>query len=175
MSKQIWSIDPSHSEIQFKVKHLMITTVSGNFSDFTSEIAQEGDDFDGASISFSAGIDSISTGNEHRDAHLKSADFFDAANFEKLHFVSTSFSQNGEEFDLEGNLTIRGTQLPIKLAVEFAGIVVDPYGQTKAGFELTGKISRKAYGLTWNGLTEAGGAVVSDEVKIICAVQYVKQ
>lgn len=175
MAKQTWLIDPSHSEIQFKVKHLMITTVTGSFSDFTSSIEAEGDDFEGASISFSAGINSISTGNEQRDEHLKSADFFDAASFERLTFESTSFVKSGDEFQLEGNLTIRGNTHPVTLDVEYGGTVVDPYGQTKAGFELQGKISRKAFGLTWSALTEAGGAVVSDEVKIICAVQYVKQ
>lgn len=175
MAKQTWLIDPSHSEIQFKVKHLMITTVTGNFTKFSSIVTTEGDDFDGANISFTAQVDSIQTGNEQRDNHLKSADFFDADNFGEISFESTSFEKKGDEYQLHGNLTIRGTTLPITLDAEYAGIVVDPYGQTKTGFELKGKISRKAYGLLWNGLTEAGGAVVSDEVKIISSVQYVKQ
>ena len=175
MEKQKWVIDPTHSEIQFKVRHLMITNVTGHFSEYTGEVLTDDDTFTGAEVNFEANIDSISTGNAQRDEHLKSPDFFDAAGHEKLTFKSTSFSKSGFEYVMAGDLTIRGTTLPVKLDVDFTGIAVDPYGQTKAGFEISGKISRESYGLTWNALTEAGGAVVSDEVRLICNVQFVKQ
>ena len=175
MATQKWVIDPTHSEIQFKIRHLMITNVTGSFSTYESEVTAEDDHFNGAEIKFTAQVASISTGNEQRDEHLKSADFFDAANNPELKFESTRLTKTADGHVLEGNLTIRNTTLPVKLDVEFNGIAVDPYGQTKAGFEVSGKISRQAYGLTWNALTEAGGAVVSDEVRILTNVQFVKQ
>ncbi|WP_420152235.1 YceI family protein [Siphonobacter sp.] len=170
-----WVIDPTHSEVQFKVKHLVITTVTGQFSQFSGE-ATASDDFSDAQVHFEAEIDSISTNNEARDGHLKSEDFFAAEQHPKLSFVSTGISKKGdEEFVLNGDLTIRGVTKPVAFAVEYGGTVVDPYGQTKAGFEVKGKINRKDYGLTWSAVTEAGGAVVSDEVRLIANVQFVKQ
>lgn len=171
-----WKIDPVHSEIQFKVKHLMITTVTGYFKKFDLTVQTETDDFNTASkIEFTADIDSIETNNEQRDTHLKSADFFDAANHSQLRFVGKKYNGNGEEAKLHGDLTIRGTTHPITVNVEYGGSVVDPYGQTKAGFTVSGKISRKEFGLTWNAATEAGQVVVSDEIKIHCEIQLVKQ
>jgi polyisoprenoid-binding protein YceI len=121
-------------------------------------------------------VNSISTNNEQRDGHLKSEDFFAAEKFPKLSFVSTSFSKlNDSNYLLKGNLTIRGNSKPVELAVEYGGTVTDPYGQVKAGFEISGKISRKEFGLTWSATTEAGGIVVSDEVKLQLAVQMIKQ
>lgn len=168
----IWKIDPSHSEVQFKIKHLMISTVTGDFKtyDATAETKKE-DSFENAVISFSANTDSINTGNEMRDGHLKAADFFDAEQFSTLSFVSTSYKND----ELKGKLTIKGISQDISLAAEFGGIMTDMYGQTKAGFEITGKISRKDFGLTWSGVTEAGGVVVSDEVKLLLNVQMTKQ
>lgn len=172
----IWKLDPTHSEVQFKVKHLMITTVTGYFKQFDLEVETEGDDFTKASrIEFTADIDSIDTNNQQRDTHLKSADFFDAANHSQLKFNGRTYNTNGEEGQLEGDLTIRGTTKPITLNVEFGGIVVDPYGQTKAGFAVSGKISRKEFGLTWSAVTEAGQVVVSDDIRIHCEIQVVKQ
>jgi polyisoprenoid-binding protein YceI len=171
-----WLIDPSHSEIQFKVKHLMITTVTGYFSQFSLEVETEREDFTKASyIVFKADINSINTNNEQRDTHLKSPDFFDATNFSQIEFTGTTFEKASSNYRLHGNLTIRTVTKPVTLQVEFGGIVKDPYGQTKAGFTVEGKISRKEFGLTWNAVTEAGSVVVSDEIKIHCEVQLVKQ
>jgi polyisoprenoid-binding protein YceI len=171
-----WKIDNTHSEILFKVKHLMISTVTGYFKDFNLEVETETKDFSTAKkIEFTADIDSIDTNNAQRDAHLKSADFFNTEEYSQLRFIGTKYEANEDEATLHGNLTIRGTTRPVKLNVEFGGIAVDPYGQTKAGFTVNGKISRKEFGLTWNAVTEAGSVVVSDEIKIHAEVQLVKQ
>lgn len=168
----IWKIDPLHSGVQFKVKHLMISTVTGDFKayDATAETSSD-DSFENAQISFSAQIGSISTGNEQRDGHLKSGEFFDAEAFPTLSFVSTSYSNN----TLKGNLTIKDVTKEVELDAEFGGLMTDFYGQTKAGFEISGKINRKDFGLTWSAVTEAGGVVVSDDVKLILNVQLTKQ
>jgi polyisoprenoid-binding protein YceI len=176
MANLKWTIDPMHSEVLFKVKHLMITTVTGYFKRFNLEVESDTEDFTTAKkIEFTADIDSIDTNNEQRDTHLKSADFFNAEEHGQLRFVGTKYEANGEEAKLHGDLTIRGITRPVTLNVEFGGIVVDPYGQTKAGFTINGKISRKDFGLTWNAVTEAGSVVVSDEIKIHAEVQLVKQ
>lgn len=165
-----------HSEVLFKVKHLMITTVTGYFKKFDLQVETDSDDFTTAKkIAFTADIDSIDTNNEQRDTHLKSADFFNAEEHGQLRFVGTKYEADGDEAKLHGELTIRGVTKPITLNVEYGGIVVDPYGQTKAGFTVNGKISRKDFGLTWNAVTEAGSVVVSDEIKIHAEVQLVKQ
>lgn len=170
-----WVIDPSHSELQFKVKHMVITTVTGSFTEFNGSAASA-DDFENASINFEAKTGSISTNNEQRDTHLKSADFFEAEKFPTLSFKSTKFSNKGDDqFELVGDLTVKGVTKSIKLDVEYGGTAKDPWGNTKAGFELKGKISRKDFGLTWNALTEAGGALVSDDVRIEASIQLVKQ
>ena len=154
----------------------MITTVTGYFKQFDLEVETEGDDFTKASrIEFTANIDSIDTNNQQRDTHLKSADFFDAESHSKLRFTGNKYEANGDVGQLHGDLTIRGTTKPITLKVEFGGIVVDPYGQTKAGFTVNGKVSRKEFGLTWNAVTEAGQVVVSDDIRIQCEIQLVKQ
>jgi polyisoprenoid-binding protein YceI len=171
-----WKIDPAHSEIQFKVKHLMITTVTGYFKKFDLEVVTENDDFNTAGkIEFTADIDSIDTNNAQRDTHLKSADFFNADEHAQLRFTGKKYQAKGDEATLAGDLTIRGITKPVTLNVEFGGTVVDPYGQTKAGFTINGKISRKEFGLTWNAVTEAGSVVVSDDIKILAEVQLIKQ
>jgi polyisoprenoid-binding protein YceI len=171
-----WSIDPTHSEVQFKVKHLMVSTVTGSFSKFDGQLSMDGDDFEDADITFSADIASISTGNEQRDTHLKSADFFDAEHFPQLTFKSTGMKKTGEDtYELSGYLTIRGTTKPVTLKAEYGGQMQDFYGQTKAGFELAGTIKRKEFGLTWDGITEAGGVVVSDDVRLVLNIQVTKQ
>lgn len=173
---QHWKIDTTHSEVQFKVKHLMITTVTGYFKKFDLNVETGADDFSTVKkIDFTADIDSIDTNNAQRDTHLKSADFFNAEEHTQLRFVGTKYEVKGDEAKLEGELTIRGITKPIVLNVEHGGIVVDPYGQVKAGFTVSGKISRKEFGLTWNAVTEAGSVVVSDEIKIHAEVQLVKQ
>jgi polyisoprenoid-binding protein YceI len=175
MKKTKWTIDPTHSQVQFKVKHLMITTVTGSFNEFESTVETTGDDFADAQISFSAKIASVHTGNEQRDGHLQGDDFFNAEKFPELKFVSTNVSKKDDEnWELEGDLTIRDNTKRVKLAVEFGGIMTDPWGNVKAGFTVTGKISRKEFGLMWNAVTEAGGVMVSDDVKIHSEVQYVK-
>lgn len=171
-----WQIDPAHSEIQFKVKHLMITTVTGYFKSFNLKVETPGDEFaNPQKIEFTADINSIDTNNEQRDTHLKSADFFNVEEFGQLRFVGTNYEINGDEAKLQGDLTIRGVTKPVLLNVAYGGTVVDPYGQTKAGFTINGKISRKDFGLTWNAVTEAGSVVVSDDIKIHAEVQLIKQ
>ena len=174
-TKTIWNIDTTHSNIQFKVKHLVISTVTGSFGSFNASVESDSDTFEGATINFDADIDSISTGVADRDAHLKSDDFFNAEKFPKLTFESTSFVKNAAgDFELTGNLTIRDITKEVILSVEHGGVVVDPYGQTKAGFELTGKINRKEFGLSWSAITEAGNLVVADEIKLLMNVQVVQ-
>ena len=176
MANITWKADPAHSEVVFKVKHLMITTVTGYFRKFDVIVDTENEDFRTAErIEFTADINSIDTHNEQRDTHLKSADFFHAEEQSQLRFVGDKYETDGDEARLHGELTIRGTTKPIILKVEFGGIVVDPYGQTKAGFTIDGKLSRKDFGLVWNAVTEAGSVVVSDEVKIHADVQLIKQ
>lgn len=171
-----WKLDPTHSEVQFKVKHLMITTVTGYFKSFDLEVVTDSDDFNTASqIEFTADINTIDTNNQQRDTHLKSADFFDAENFPQIRFVGKQYKSDGDEGTLQGDLTIRGNTKPLTVNVEYGGTVVDPYGQTKAGFTVSGKISRKEFGLVWNAVTEAGQVVVSDEIKIHAEIQLVKQ
>lgn len=170
-----YKIDASHSEIAFKVKHMMITNVNGQFTKFDASLEAEAADFSDAKISFEADVDSITTHNEQRDGHLKSDDFFNAETFPKLTFKSTSIVKKSDDnYELTGDLTIRDITKSVKLAVEYGGTVTDPWGQVKAGFELNGKISRQEFGLKWNAMTETGGIVVSDEVKLHLAVQMVK-
>lgn len=170
-----WNIDPSHSEIQFKVKHLVISTVTGYFRSFNGSIETEGDSFEGANVTFEADINSIDTNNDDRDAHLKSDDFFNAEEFPQMKFESTSFKNTGgDDYELTGNLTIRDITKEITLDVTHGGTVDDPYGQTKAGFEITGAINRKEFDLKWNAVTEAGNVVVGDTVKLQMNVQVVE-
>jgi polyisoprenoid-binding protein YceI len=171
MNKTNWTIDNTHSEVTFKVKHMMISTVSGHFEDFQAHVKTDDDSFNNASIEFSAKIDSINTKNKDRDGHLKSDDFFNAEKFPELTFVSKSF--NGEK--LVGDLTIRDVTKEVTLDVDINGIAVDPYGQTKAGFEIKGEINRKDFNLTWSAVTEAGNIVVSDKVKLSIDAQFIKQ
>jgi polyisoprenoid-binding protein YceI len=171
-----WKLDPTHSEVQFKVKHLMITTVTGYFKTFSLEVDTESDDFSTASrIEFAADVDSIDTNNQQRDTHLKSADFFNAEEHGQITFRGSRYENSGDSAKLHGDLTIRGISKPLTVNVEFGGIVVDPYGQTKAGFTVSGKISRKDFGLTWSAVTEAGQVVVGDEIKLLAEIQLVKQ
>ncbi len=166
-----WSIDNAHSEVAFKVKHMMISTVTGHFGDFTATAKTNGDNFSNAVVEFSAKTASLDTKNKDRDAHLQSDDFFNAEKYPELKFVSKSF--DGEK--LVGDLTIRDVTKEVILNAEFNGIAVDPYGQTKAGFEITGEVSRKDFNLTWNAVTEAGSIVVSDKVRLVADIQFIKQ
>jgi len=177
MAKFTWTLDPAHSEVQFKVRHLMISNVTGEFKNFQVTVETEEEDFMTAKVSFTADVDSVTTGNQQRDQHLMSADFFDAANFPQVKFVSTKYENvdNDGSYEVYGNLTIRGTTKPIKLDAEFGGIIKDPWGNTRAGFSLNGKVKRKEFGLHWDAVTETGGVVVSDDVRIHCAFEFIKQ
>lgn len=169
-----WVLDPTHSELTFKVKHLMISNVKGEFKNFTAEIDQE--DFKSGKVKVNIEASSIFTNNTDRDNHLKSVDFFDVENHEHLTFESTNFTKvDDDEYKLRGLLTIKGVSKEVFLDVEFGGTNKDPWGNTKAGFSFSGKINRKDWGLNWNAALETGGVLVSDEVKIGGEVQFVKQ
>lgn len=173
----LWKIDPAHSEVQFKVKHLMITTVTGYFRRFDLTVETEDEDFTQAKrIEFTADAGSIDTNSEQRDTHLRSADFFDVEKFGQITFKGKTLERSsGDVYRLAGDLTIRGVTKPVSVNVRFAGIVIDPYGQTKSGFEVEGKISRKEFGLVWNAMTEAGQVVVGDDIRVLCEIQLIKQ
>jgi polyisoprenoid-binding protein YceI len=176
MAQTKWILDPAHSEIHFKVKHLMITTVTGHFKKFNVELTADDDDITKASsISFTADIDSITTGNDQRDTHLKSADFFAAEQHPQMKFTGKKLEKSGSAYKLEGDLSIRDITKPITLDVEFGGIVTDPWGQTKAGFTLEGKIKRKEFKLEWDAVTEAGQVVVGNDVRLLGEIQLIKQ
>lgn len=162
-----WSVDNAHSSVRFTVVHMVISEVEGSFKTYNATITASKPDFTDANIDFSIDVNSISTENEMRDNHLKGPDFFDAAKFPTMNFKSTSFKKvTGNNYELLGNLTIRDVTKPVKFDVVYGGTVKDPRGTVKAGFKATSVISRAAYGLKWNNLTEAGGAVVSDDVSI---------
>lgn len=170
-----WSIDRAHSEVLFKAKHLVISTVTGRFGEFDAELETEGDDIENAKARFTADIQSISTNNSDRDNHLKSADFFNAGSFPQIQFESTSFKHAvGNDYTMTGNLTIRGITKKVVLNAEYGGTVTDPYGNLKAGFEITGKINRHDYGLAWNAMTEAGGVVVGEFIKLALNIQMIR-
>lgn len=176
--KTKWKIDPMHSEVQFKIRHLVISTVTGNFGTFDATVETEadgGDSIENALVHFTADANSISTGAPQRDTHLKSPDFFDTVHYSTIDFHSTEITKTGKNsYKMTGNLTMHGVTKPIELDVEYGGMMKDPYGNTKVGFEVTGSVDRKDFGLSWNAMTEAGGVVVSDNVKILCNVQFVK-
>ena len=164
-----WNLDPTHSEITFKVKHMMISNVKGSFTNFNSELVSEDETFKNVTVKTSIQTDSINTNNTDRDNHLKSEDFFNVAVNPEITFESNSLNN-----EVTGNLTINGVTKPVALEVEFGGINVDPWGNTKAGFSFEGKIKRSDFGLNWNSALETGGVLVSDEVKIAGELQYVK-
>ncbi len=171
-----WFIDVAHSAIEFKVKYLVISTVKGFFTKFDARLETENEDFTDARVHFSAQIDSISTHNEERDEHLKSEDFFSAALFPHLFFRSTSFIKvSGSQYKLIGDMTIRNYVKTIELDVDYGGKITDATGKTRAGFEVIGKISRKEYGLLWDAVTETGGIMVGDEIRLDLSLQMVKQ
>ena len=173
--KTKWTIDPAHSKIGFKVKHLMISNVMGNFRDFEGQVTTNGNDLSTANISFSLNSASVDTEMADRDTHLKSADFFDVGNYPKITFIGSGLKDLGDDmYELTGNLVIKGVTKKVVLPVELGGLMTDPWGNVKAGFSIGGKINRKEWGLNWNAVLEAGGVLLSDEVKIICDVQLVK-
>jgi polyisoprenoid-binding protein YceI len=174
--KTKWSIDPAHTEIGFKVKHLMITNVKGNFTEYKAGIYTTGDDFSTVEIDFRMDPASIETKDSKRNTHLKSADFFDIEHHKEITFLSNKVEKLDESnFELWGDLTIKGISKKIKLNVEFGGIIKDPWGVQKAGFTITGKINRKDWGLNWNTVLETGGVLVGDTVNILCDVELSKE
>ena len=177
MATRTWGVDPTHSDVQFKIRHLMITNVSGSFNIFQASVETEGEDFSKAKVTFTADVESITTGSEQRDGHLKSPDFFDAAIYPQIKFTTTKAEpvDNDGSYSLYGDLTIRDVTKNVKMSVEFGGVVKDGYGNTKAGFTINGKINRKDFGLTWNAATEAGGILLSDEVKVMAEIQLIEQ
>lgn len=175
-AKGTWSIDASHSEIGFKVRHLVVTNVTGKFNKFEGSIVAVNDDFNDAKISFTADVSSINTGDTARDGHLQSDDFFNAEQFPTISFKSTSVKHvSGNEYKIIGDFTMRDVTKSIELTAEYGGIMVDPWGNTKSGFEVNGKINRSDFNLKWNVMTEVGGAVVSDEIKIHINAELAKQ
>lgn len=175
-SKTKWAIDPSHSEISFKAKHLMITNVKGVFKEFEGTVYTSGDNFLTSDIEFKMNAASVDTGAPDRDGHLKSADFFDVENFKEVRFKGTSLDKTDDEnYVLMGDLTIKNVTKKVALEVEFSGVMKDPWGNEKAGYALSGKINRKDFGLLWNAALETGGVLVSDEIKINSEVQLLKQ
>jgi len=172
-SESKWVLDPSHSELLFKVKHLMIANVKGEFRKFNATL--EGDDLSEAKVDVRIDANSIFTNEDNRDAHLKSADFFDVENHKEIHFASREIKKlDNEKFQLIGDLSIKGISNEVVLDAEYGGTNKDPWGNEKAGFSLNGKINRKDWGLTWNAALETGGVLVSDDVRISGEIQFVK-
>ncbi|MDQ8749852.1 YceI family protein [Elizabethkingia miricola] len=176
MAKSIWAIDPTHSEIGFKVKHMMFTNVSGKFEEIYVNLENEDDHFETSDITFSAEVNSVNTGNLDRDNHLRSADFFDAEHYPKITFKSTAVKKINEgEFQILGDLTIKNVTQSIALDAEYSGLMKDPWGNTKTGLSINGKINRKDFGLTWNASLETGGVLVGEEIKLTAEIQLIKQ
>jgi polyisoprenoid-binding protein YceI len=168
-----WTIDPSHSNIEFVAKHMMITTVKGRFAEFTGTVVADEARLADSSVEVTMQAASLDTRSEQRDAHLRSPDFLDVENYPEVTFRSTALRGSKESFELTGDLTIRGVTRPITLDVTFEGDGKDPWGGTRASFSAKGKFDRRDFGLTWNVALEAGGILVSNEVKINIEAQVV--
>jgi polyisoprenoid-binding protein YceI len=176
MATTKWVLDPTHSEVEFKVKHLMISTVTGTFTSFAADVTTEAEDFTTAKANFTIEVGSINTKNEQRDGHLKSPDFFDAAKYPQIKFAITKIENfdNDGSYNIQGDMTMHGVTKNIKLEVEFGGVIKDPWGNTRAGLTVSGKINRKEFGLNFHATTDAGGVVLGDDVKIHVALEFVK-
>ncbi|MDR2223230.1 MAG: YceI family protein [Flavobacteriaceae bacterium] len=175
MKNTVWTIDPTHSEIGFKVKHMMFTNVSGKFNDFTSTIKNDDAVFETSEISFVAKVASVDTNNADRDNHLRSADFFEVEKYEDLSFTSTNVQKKSEnDFIITGMLTIKDVTKEVSFKAEYSGLLTDPWGNTKIGLSLEGKLNRKEFGLTWNAALETGGVLVGEDIKLFAEVQFVK-
>ena len=171
-----WIVDTTHSELVFKIKHLMISNVSGSIKNFKAEAETNGLDFSTAQINLTAEMNSITTNNEQRDAHLRASDFFEVDKYPELRFKSTKVEKTGDDtFDLYGELTLKGVTKPVKLSAEYNGVAKDPWGGERAGFVITGKINRSDWGVNFNGVLETGGVMLSEEVKIHSEIELVKQ
>ncbi|GGB87655.1 YceI family protein [Dyadobacter sediminis] len=176
MSKIIWNVDPLHSEIQFKVKHLVISTVTGSFKSFSGKVVTEEDQFENADVEFTIDVNSVDTGQPARDEHLRNADFFEAETYPQFTFASTSFTKiKADLYKLTGNLTIKGITKEVELEAEYGGTEKDSYGNIKVGFEVSGTIDRKDFNVTFNALTETGGLALGEKIKMIANIQLAKQ
>lgn len=171
-----WTIDPAHSKISFSARHMVITEVTGQFDKFDLKMTTEGEEFTNSNIEFTIDAQSVNTGIQDRDNHLRSADFFEAEKYPELKFVSKTIKKtDDEEYKMTGDMTIRDITKEIELDVTYGGQIVDPWGNTRAGFSIKGKLNRFDFGLRWNSLIEAGGAVVSKNINILCTVEVIKQ
>ena len=171
----MWAIDPMHSEVQFKIRHLVISTVTGSFKKFAKSVITEEDDFTNAKINFAIDVKSIDTNQSHRDEHLQSAEFFESETYPEIRFQSTSFTKEDDNnYKMRGNLAMKGITKPVTLNVEHGGSEKDMYGNLKHGFEVTGKINRVEFGLTYNAITEAGGLTLGEDIKLIANIQVAK-
>lgn len=171
-----WTLDAAHSELQFKIKHMMISTVTGRFNQFDAAVETDGDDFAQSKIKLTAEVKSISTNNEQRDAHLRTGDFFDAENHPQLIFEGEKMEKiDDENYKLHGILEMRGTRKPVTLDVEFGGIMKDPYGLTRAGFSIRGKINRRDFSVSFSLISETGGILLADDVTINAGIEFIKQ
>ncbi len=176
MATTKWSLDQTHSEIGFKIKHLMISNVSGNFNKFDVQVETNGDDFANAKVTANVDVASINTNNEQRDAHLRNADFFEVEKHPEITFKSTKVERvDADTFNLYGDLTIKETTKSVKLSVEYSGVAKDPWGNVKAGFTINGKINRKDFGINYNAVLETGGLMLGEELKVNGEIQLVKQ
>jgi polyisoprenoid-binding protein YceI len=176
MATTKWTLDPTHSEVEFKIKHLMISTVTGTFGSFSaSGIEMEGEDIATLKATFTIDVNSINTRNDQRDGHLKAPDFFDAPAYPEIKFVVSKVEKaDGDEYTVHGDMTMHGVTKIVKLPAEFGGVIKDPWGNTRAGITVSGKINRKDFGLSWNSATEAGGVVLGEDVKVHIALEFVK-
>jgi polyisoprenoid-binding protein YceI len=176
MATTKWILDPTHSEVEFKVRHMMISTVTGKFTQFSAELQTEDEDFMTAKVSFAIDVTSITTGNEQRDGHLQTSDFFESGKYPQIKFTPTKYENvdNDGSYEVYGDLTIRDVTKQVKLDAEFGGVIKDPWGNTRAGITISGKINRKEYGLQFHAVTETGSLVVSDEVRIHVALEFIK-
>ncbi|MGP8215486.1 MAG: YceI family protein [Bacteroidia bacterium] len=176
LQKTKWAIDPMHSEVQFKVKHLMISSVTGSFIKFNGTVTSQSENFEEAEVIFSLDVNSIFTNQEMRDTHLKSNDFLEAARYPTIDFKSTSFKKiKNKEYLLTGNLTIKGITKEVEMKVEFGGVAQDSHGNLKAGFEVTGIVNRKDFGVSYNPANDSGGITLSDEIRLIANIQVTKE
>jgi len=169
-----WSIDPVHSEVGFTARHMMVSKVRGKFRTFSGEIVTGADPL-GSSVSAEIDLSSIDTGNEQRDAHIRSADFFEVENYPTMTFRSTGVRQDGDVYILDGKLTLKGVTRDVELALEINGFGPDAYGGTRAGFSAIGEINRRDFGVNFGAVMETGGAVVSDRITIQLEIEAVLQ
>jgi polyisoprenoid-binding protein YceI len=175
MAQTTWAVDPTHSEVQFKIKHLLISTVTGSFRTFSGTVTTDEEDFETADINFDIDVKSISTNQDMRDDHLRNSDFFSADEYPAIRFRSDGLRKNGSGYKMKGDLTLKNITKPVELHVDYGGTAKDPFGNYRAGFEITGTINRKEFGLTYNALTETGGLALGEDVKLLASIQLIKQ